>query len=144
MKYLFVVGFCIFAPSCNNCDTELSLTSLRSTCPISQGFTIKRINVRSFDDVGLPATYIDEQSVVLALNGAGVDEILFNEPSEDYYWIDFVHGAKYDTVPFSLTQSGWYLIRGLVYLGNPDHAAFIWVHDTSTFKVYGFSESKTW
>jgi hypothetical protein len=147
LKYslTILIFFCSVAISCDSdCKYTIKPEYIESTCDFVEGFYFQELKVFSFRD-NLPDSVEVVRNIDLSLIKDDLrprKKIFFYNQNSNYEWYDINRGILLRTLPIKMKYGKWYKIRGLVFRGNPDRAAFLRYTEDGQFKVDGYSESK--
>lgn len=131
--------------SCSDCDYKITSEYIQSACKFETGIFFEKLSVDSLDMKGLPNKYSTEHTLVISKidqNLKSTKRIYFYRKTDNYQWIDIEKSATYANLPYKMEANSWYLIRGLMHLGNPNQIIFIHVDENMVHNFY-FSDRKT-
>jgi hypothetical protein len=136
----------IITYSCNDCKYNINKEYISCSCKFDQGFYFQEIKVDSIDETGFPVlfTVLKQIDLFYLKDSPSKNRIYFKKTNNGYKWVDTKNnGIAYDTLPIIFENGKIYKIRGLVFRGQPDRAAFLYFKNDS-LKVRGYSESTSW
>ena len=149
-----IILFLLLFYSCiGDCSYTIKLNYIESNCNFKEGFLFQEIEALSFDNQGLPDSIIVLSSYDLRMESANVEplgKIFFDRENKGYTWYAWLDtkrncAASYSKIlPIMIEPCKWYKIRGLIFLGHPDRAAYLHLGQDGKFEVHGYNESTNW
>jgi hypothetical protein len=149
-KTFFIIIICIpitFILSCGDCHYTVTKDYIESNCDFDTGIFFEQIKVDSFDHEGVPVKYQAEELLSASLINRDLStkkKIFFYQETENYNWNDIKHSSLHTTLPIIMKANNWYLIRGLMYIGNPRLQIFIHVDENGEYHFYHSSMITNW
>lgn len=142
-KTVFILILYCFI-SCADCSYKIKKDYIKSNCIFKYGFLFQELNVYSFK-YGIPDSIQVIRNIDLGIINEslkGSRKIYFYKENENYDWNDIKNSTLHKTLPIKMEVGKWYRIRGLMFLGQANRAAFIQLKENGELKVHGYSESR--
>jgi hypothetical protein len=134
----------IISASCSSdCSYKIKSTYIESSCSFTEGFYFQELEVYSYKD-GVPDSVEVRREISLSRIKEGLkpsNKIFFYDENKNYEWNDITNSGLEKTLPIKMDVDQWYRIRGLVFRGHPDRAAYIKLKKDGELEVHGYSES---
>lgn len=133
------IVLCILITAATSCK-PYRLNESRISGKFSDGFTIEKLIVESYDSSGIPKDYSVDTAISLEIRNRNTKlrKIYFDKPNENYYWLFWrpISPTKYETLPIVFVPNNWYLIWGLNIDGSPDYSIYVYVNSNGNFTDY--------
>lgn len=139
MRLLILIVYFLF--SCRSEKFQVTEDYVYNSNGFSQGFTIQRLKVNSFDNNGIPKDYNEDTLRVDLEPSSGIKKVWFNKPTNNCFWVKNLNfKERFNKIPIDFETNKWYVLwsndfNSGTYRTNR-HVFFIYTDINNNRKIY--------